>query len=81
MGWSPTIVWTLRLVHVHSVYHSNQKQMDVGHAKSNLAEEMWISDDFKQLVVRAYLPWPMQAYFLIANTGVCGFYSQFSPAK
>ena len=29
--------------------------MGVGHAKSYLAEEVWVSDDLKRLVVRAYL--------------------------
>jgi hypothetical protein len=46
---------------MRAVCHSNQKQMSVGHANAYLAEEMWISDDFKKLVVRAYLPWPVQA--------------------
>ena len=81
MGWFPTIVWTVRLVHVYSVCKPNQKQMGVGNAKTYLAEEVWVSDDLKKLVVRAYLSWPMQAYFLIANTEVRGFYSQFSSAK
>lgn len=32
--------------------------MGVGHAKTYLAEEVWVSDDLKKLVVRAYLAWP-----------------------
>lgn len=71
----------MRLVHVRSVCHANQKQMGVGHAKSHLAEEVWVSNDLRKLVVRAYLPWLIQAYFLIVNTGVRDFCSLHSSGK
>lgn len=55
MERSPTVVRTMRLVYERTALDSKQKKMRVGHVKSCPDEEIWVSDELKKLVVRAFL--------------------------